>query len=215
VTAASGSQIAGVEVGVSDNRVEKSDAETLEALLVVLEAKATYLKKDAERARLLCERMARRLNMSLAEVEEIRNAGLLHDIGMIHTPDSILGKPGPLTPDEFTTIKDHVTVGAAILSPLHHLGRALDYIRYHHERVDGSGYPEGLSNGEIPFGAQLVGAADAFCALTGDRPYQSSVTPTEALQVLHASQGRWFSPRVLEALEWAVVVGAADDLISQ
>ena len=200
---------------MSEYRLDKGDAETLEALLSVLEAKATYLKKDAERARVLCERMARRLNMSLAEVEEIRNAGLLHDIGMIHTPDSILGKPGPLTPDEFDTIKSHVTVGARILSPLNSLGRAIDYTRYHHERIDGSGYPEGLTKDEIPLGAQLVGAADAFCALTGDRPYQSSVTPTEALQVLHASQGRWFSPRVLEALEWAVVVGAADDLIRE
>ncbi len=195
--------------------LERVKAATLRALVRGMEAKARYLKGDAERVASLCERMATHLGLSPSEVEEIRNAGLLHDIGMINTRDAVLQKSGPLTEQEHEHLKNHVTVAAEILQPLTYLGRSVEYIRYHHERLDGSGYPEGRRGDEIPLGAQIVGVADAYSTLTEQHPFRPAVSPTEALQALRGAEGVWFDRRLLAALEWAVVEGtdeaATDD----
>ncbi len=181
------------------------------ALVRVMSAKAQYLKEDAERGANICDKMARKVGVDSGEVEEIRNAGLLRDIGMINTPDSILQKNGPLTAEERESVMKHVTVGAAILLPLESLGRAAEYVRYHHERIDGSGYPEGRRGGEIPLGAQIVGLADSYCALTAHRPFRPAFSPTEAIETLRGSEGVWFRPDLLNALEWAISAAEPPD----
>ncbi len=148
--------------------------------------------------------MAKHLDMDSEGIEEVRTAGMLHDIGMISTPEALLRKEGQLDPDEYQLVKKHVEVGAAILLPLKHLGNVIDYVRCHHERINGSGYPEGLRGDEIPLGAQIIGLADSFTALTMERPFRSAVDPGEALQTLRASQGVWYTGRLLDALEQAV-----------
>ena len=184
-------------------RVEQPNDAALRALLRVMSAKALYLKEDAERGANISDTMARYIGVDSGEVEEIRNAALLRDIGMICTPDSSLQKNGPLTAEERESVKKHVTVGAAILLPLG-LGRAAEYTRYHHERIDGSGYPEGRTGDEIPLGAQIVGLADSYCALTAHRPFRPAISPTEAIETLRGGEGLWFRSDLLNALESAI-----------
>jgi response regulator RpfG family c-di-GMP phosphodiesterase len=134
------------------------------------------------------------------EVEDIRIAGMLHDIGMIALPDHIMSKPGPLTSDEYERVKDHPRIGAELLSPLRFLSRASEYVLFHHERLNGSGYPDGLTGAETPLGAQVVGVAESFVTLTERRPFRSPAARTEALDTLHMSEGVWFDSDLLDAL---------------
>ncbi len=114
-------------------------------------------------------------------MELIRVAGRLHDIGKIGIRESVLNKRGPLTAEEFEHVKTHVTIGAQILAPLTHLREVIGYVRSHHERADGTGYPDRLAGNEIPVGARIIGAAEVFDALTTARPYQEKMTPEEAV----------------------------------
>lgn len=187
------------------SELEQVKAGALGALVSAMEAKARYLKRDGVQIGRLCERMAAHLGLAPDQVEEVRNAGLLHDIGMINTPESILEKSGPLTEREREQVRNHTVVGAGILLPLPYLGRAIEYTRYHHERLDGSGYPEGLRGEEIPLGARIVGVADCYVAMTDDRPFRPALSPAEALQILRAIEGVWFDRRVVDSLRQAVV----------
>jgi putative nucleotidyltransferase with HDIG domain len=193
------------EVAKRTRDLESLSVSTLVALVRAMEAKDPYLRGGSERIARLSELMARHLEMEPAEVEAVRTAGLLHDIGMISTPEAILHKPSQLTSEEFSHIKNHVEVGITILSSLGHLEDVIEFIRYHHERINGSGYPEGLRGEEIPLGAQIVGLADSFNALTMERPFRAAVSAGEALQILRAGQGIWFTGRLLDALERAAL----------
>jgi len=177
---------------------------TLVALVRAMEAKDPYLKGSSGRIARLCERMAVRLGFDPPQVREIGIAGLLHDIGMLGVPEMILHKEAALTPDEFAQVKRHVEIGVSILQPLAHLGAVIEYIRCHHERLNGSGYPRGLKGDEIPLGAQIVGVAESYNALTTDRPYRQRCKPSEAVTSLRASEGVWFSSRTLDALESSI-----------
>ena len=132
-------------------------------------------------------------------------AGLLHDIGKIGVPESLLNKPGRLTEDELLTIMRHPTLGEEICRPLRSARDALPMIRHHHERFDGSGYPDRLVGEEIPLGARIMGLADAYDALTSARSYRDSLTSAGALDLLRseARKGKW-DPDVLSALESVV-----------
>lgn len=193
------------EVEKRTRELESLSVSALVALVRAMEAKDPYLRGGSERIAQLCERMARHLELEPAEVEAVRTAGLLHDIGMIGTPEAILHKPSQLTHEEFSHVRNHVEVGITIVSSLSHLEDVIEFIRYHHERINGSGYPEGLRGDEIPLGAQIVGLADSFNALTMERPFRAAVTAGEALQILRATQGVWFTGRLLDALERAVL----------
>ena len=190
-------------------RCQKAELEqltlaALSALIRAMEAKGPYLKGHSERVGNLCEEMARRLGMGPKGVKEVRVAGLLHDIGMIRIPDSILNKPAALTPQEYQQIKEHVTIGAEILRPLTYLGRSLEYVRHHHERLDGSGYPDGLKGNDTPLGARILALAESYVSLSEERPFRPALSPLEALETLGATEGMWYERRLLDALELAV-----------
>ena len=200
------------EVARRTREIERLSVATLSALVRAMEAKDPYLKGSSERIARLSGRMARYLELAPDEVEAVQTAGMLHDIGMISAPESLMLKEGPLTREEYEIIKRHVEVGVSILSPLRHLGEVIDYVRFHHERINGSGYPDGLRGDEIPLGAQIVGLADSFTALTMERSFRSAVGVGEALETLRAAQGVWYTGRLLDALEHAVVEESRDAL---
>lgn len=126
----------------------------------------------------------------------MRVAGLLHDIGKIGVPDSILQKPGKLTDDEYEVMKTHVTLSAAIIHGLPHLSDILDAVANHHERWDGGGYPAGLAGENIPILGRIMAIADAFSAMTLDRPYRAGMDIEKALLEIEKGAGSQFDPRL-------------------
>jgi putative nucleotidyltransferase with HDIG domain len=164
------------------------------ALANTLEAKDPYTVGHSQRVAALAERMARKLGLSEAETEHIRLAGLLHDIGKIGIREDIINKPGPLAPEEYDHIRTHPGVSERILLPVRELNGALQIIRHHHERWNGSGYPDGLKGQEIPTGARLLAIADAYDAMTSKRPYRPAMTSEDALKELSRTAGTDFDP---------------------
>jgi putative two-component system response regulator len=144
-------------------------------------------------------RLAQDLHLNEDDVEILRVASLLHDIGKVGVPDSILSKPGPLTVEERAIMNQHPVLGENICAPLKSLRRVLPVIRHHHERMDGSGYPDGLRGRQIPLKARILQIADIFDALTTDRPYRQSMSHEDALQVLsrEATYG-WLDTSLVE-----------------
>jgi len=145
-----------------------------------------------------CELMARELGLADDQVERVRVAGVLHDIGKIGVPDAILRKPGPLTDDEHAQMRKHPEIGARILG-----GSGLEDIRRwilaHHERPDGQGYPHRLVDEEIPIEAKILAVADAYEAMTSDRVYREAIGERAARDELRRHSGTQFDPRVVEA----------------
>lgn len=135
------------------------------------------------------------------DLKALRRAGYLHDIGKIGIPDAVLLKPGRLTPEEWRVMQTHVEIGVNICSPLRTLRSVLPIIRHHHERQDGSGYPDGLEGDAVPGLAQVFQVVDVFDALTNDRPYRKALAPAVGLQVLREEASRgWWNGEVVEAL---------------
>jgi len=134
------------------------------------------------------------LGLSSETVSAVRVAGLLHDIGKIGVPDSILRKPGKLTAEEYEIMKGHVTLSSLIIHGLPHLNDILDAVAHHHERWDGKGYPKGLSGTEIPLLGRIMAVADAFSAMTLDRPYRAGLQVDEALIEIERGAGTQFDP---------------------
>jgi putative nucleotidyltransferase with HDIG domain len=182
------------------HRLERVSTATLEALVNALEAKDPYLRGHSARVADLSANIAAELQLPEDEVERVRMAGRLHDLGKIGTRESVVNKEGPLTPEEFEHVKQHVIIGAQILAPLTHLGDVVSMVRSHHERWDGTGYPEGLRGEEIPLGGRVIAAAEVFDALTTSRPYQEKMTPEQAVERLADLSGTILDPRVFEAL---------------
>jgi len=178
-----------------------------ETLINAMEAKDVYLRGHSQRVAELGASMAQELGLGEDQVEAVRLAGRLHDVGKIGIRESILNKPGPLTPEEFAHVKDHVRIGMDILAPLRDLGVALDYVHDHHEHWDGSGYPRGLKGEAISVGGRILAAADAFDALTSKRAYREPMAPEEVIGYLSGDGvGTLLDPAVFEVLS-AVVLG--------
>jgi HD-GYP domain-containing protein (c-di-GMP phosphodiesterase class II) len=148
--------------------------------------------------------IAAEMGLSDEVVEEVRTAGRLHDIGKIGVREEILGKEGPLTTEEYEQVKHHVVVGSQILAPLAHLGEIIGFVRSHHERWDGQGYPDKLRGEEIPLGARILGAAEIYDALTTSRPYQEKMPPDMAVERMRDLAGTVLDQAVFRALEAAV-----------
>jgi putative nucleotidyltransferase with HDIG domain len=172
-----------------------------------IDERTSYLRGHSERVAGYSAEIARELKMSAAEVEQIRLAGLLHDIGTIGVEDSIIMKTAPLTPEEFDIMKAHTVKGAAILRPIEHLNEVVPGVELHHESLDGRGYPYGLHGDEIPMIARVISVADSFDAMTSARPYQAAMDPQYVLEVLGRLAGTRHDPQVVNALAKLVQSG--------
>jgi HD-GYP domain-containing protein (c-di-GMP phosphodiesterase class II) len=144
--------------------------------------------------------VARNLGLNAPEVERVRSAALLHDIGKVAIPDEILRKPGPLTTEEWRLMREHPVIGERILRVLPGLGSVARIVRHEHERWDGGGYPDGLVGEAIPLGSRIIIAADTYHAITSDRPYRAAKSHSEAVEELTRCAGSQFDPRVTEVL---------------
>jgi putative two-component system response regulator len=185
-------------------RLEQLSVATLEALINALEAKDHYLSGHSARVAAFAATIAQQVGMSDDEIEQVRMAGRLHDLGKIGVRESVLNKEGPLTPEEYEHVKDHVVIGSQILAPLTHLGSIVDFVRGHHEHYDGSGYPDKLKADQIPLGARILCASEIYDALTTARPYQPMMTPEQAVDRMHHLVGSVIDPKVMDAIAAAV-----------
>lgn len=170
----------------------------IHSLVKMIEGRDTYTGGHSERVALYSRKIAEAMGCTPEECELIYQAGILHDIGKIITPDAILLKPGKLTESEYSLIKNHVTAGYEILVEVPMYSDFVDIIYAHHEHYDGSGYPRALKGDEIPFPARIMAVADAFDAMTTGRIYKSKKTPDEAIDELKQLSGIWYDPRVIE-----------------
>jgi putative two-component system response regulator len=173
------------------------ELENAEAVLFSLahsiEARDPYTHGHCERLAEMSARMGEHLGVPEEQIKALRRAGVVHDIGKVAVPDSILLKPGPLTADETKVMQKHPVVGERICAPLKTFRLVLPIIRHHHEKHDGSGYPDGLSGDEIPLTARILQLSDVYDALTTDRPYKVAFTPEVALDLMgeEAERGWW------------------------
>ena len=181
-------------------KLERLSIATLEALVNALEAKDPYMRGHSARVADLAATIAHELGIPDEDVEHVRVAGRLHDIGKIGTRESVLNKQGTLTPEEFEHVKQHVVIGSQILAPLSHLGDIIPAVRHHHERWDGTGYPDGRRGEEIPIGARIIGAAEVFDALSTSRAYQEKMSPEKAVERMADLISTVLDPKVYEAL---------------
>jgi putative two-component system response regulator len=194
----------GAERRLEQANQERISVATLEALVNALEAKDPYLRGHSARVADLSAMVAAQLGISDEQIETVRTGGRLHDIGKIGIREEILNKQGPLTTAEFEHVKQHVTVGSQILAPLVHLGDVIGFVRSHHERWDGTGYPDRLRGEEIPLGARIIGAVEIYDALTTARPYQERMPPELAVERVRDLVGSVIDPAVHGALEAVV-----------
>ncbi len=172
---------------------------TAKVLVRALETKDPYTAGHSERVSNYAARLAERLHVPSKEVEEIREAGLLHDIGKIGLPEGVLHKVGALTEEERNAIRLHHAEGSRILEPLKHFKQIIPLVYYHHERYDGKGFPHGLAGDLIPIGAQIIAVVDSFDAMTTNRGYNVLKTPEEGVAELRRCAGTQFNPAYVEA----------------
>lgn len=171
---------------------------TVEALALAIDAKDQTTHYHLRRVQIYAVGLARSFNMSEQEIQGVQTAALLHDIGKLAIPEHILSKPGPLTPQEFQKIRTHPEIGAAILASVPFPYPVAPLVLTHHERLDGKGYPAGLSGEQIPLGARILSVADYFDAVMSDRPYHKAMPETEALELIRNESGKAFDPAVVE-----------------
>jgi putative nucleotidyltransferase with HDIG domain len=187
-------------------KLRREAQRTIETMVKMLHERDPYTAEHSEEVADLAEKIARDLGLPEDQIETIRAAALVHDIGKVGIPDTILNKPGPLDEPEWQLIKKHTLIGFDLLKNLEMYSEAAQLVKYEHERWDGSGYPEGLKGEQIPLGARIIHVADVYHALTSDRPYRESqgkpshYEPAEAVRIIRSESGRQFDPKVVEAL---------------
>jgi putative nucleotidyltransferase with HDIG domain len=173
---------------------------TIEALALAIEAKDQTTGEHLQRVRVYAMELARELGLNEDETEALKAASVLHDIGKLAVPEHIISKPGKLTPEEFEKMKIHPIVGAEILEQVNFPYPVVPIVRAHHEKWDGSGYPNGLAGEAIPIGARILAAVDCLDALASDRQYRKALPLDEAMAKVVADSGKSFDPRVVEIL---------------
>jgi len=185
--------------GMSE-QAEKMFMQSIWGLVQILEAKDPYAKRHSENVMCYAVGVAEMMKASPGQLEVIRRAAMIHDIGKIGVPDAILSKPDRLTPHERNIIEQHPLIAVRILGKMSFLDEEVAAVRGHHEKWNGQGYPDGLSRAAIPFGARILAVADTFDALTSTRSYHSSRSPAEAIEILVDSSGYDFDPGIVKAM---------------
>lgn len=179
--------------------MEKTYFETISALALAVDAKDKYSRGHLDRVAAYCVQIANKMGLDEEEITTLRNAARLHDLGKIGIPDEVLGKKGPLTDQEMDLMKKHTEIGEGIIKPIHSLGHLCDIIRHHHEKLDGSGYPDGLKGGEITPLVRITTVADIYDALTTDRPYRGRFSKQKAFDILCDMKGQ-VDPDIVDIL---------------
>src|SRR5271167_2885473 len=174
---------------------------TIEALALAIEAKDHTTHTHLQRVRTYAVEIAKEIGLSPDEIEALRAAALLHDIGKLAVPEHIINKPGRLTPEEFEKMKVHPLVGAEILDRVAFPYPVAPIVRSHHERWDGSGYPAGLIGEQIPVGARILAVVDCLDALASDRQYRPAIPLDRAMRTVKERAGTWFDPKIVDVLE--------------
>ncbi|RKY34470.1 MAG: hypothetical protein DRP80_03655 [Candidatus Omnitrophota bacterium] len=164
-----------------------------------IDAKDSYTGRHVEDTAIIAEKIAKKLKLPPQEVENIKHAAILHDLGKVGIEEKILSKKGKLTPKEMKRIKKHPLIAAQILKSVHALSGAVPAILHHHERYDGKGYPYGLKGEEIPLSARIIAVADVYQALISDRPYRKAYSKKEAIEIIKKESGSQFDPKIVKA----------------
>ena len=172
---------------------------TVRTLAFIVEAKDSSTREHLERTHDYARALSRVVNPGQEAGAELSYGFLLHDVGKVGIPESILCKPGPLTDEEYEVMKTHPLIGVQIVAPIKFLGNAVEVIRCHHERWDGKGYPDGLAGEGIPVGARIFSVCDTFDAMTSDRPYRRALSFDYAVEEIERCGGTQFDPVVVDA----------------
>jgi HD-GYP domain-containing protein (c-di-GMP phosphodiesterase class II) len=172
----------------------------LAALTSTVEAKDDYTACHGEDVAMLSERVALRLLLSSTEARDVRYAAMLHDLGKVAVPSEILSKPGPLTDEEWVTMRSHAAIGGELVGRIAAFAHLAPAVRASHERWDGGGYPDGLAGEQIPLAARIIAACDTFDAIVTDRPYRAARSPREACEELRRVAGAQLDTAVVDAL---------------
>jgi len=178
--------------------------DAFKSLVSALEAKDKYTEGHSRRVTVYAVLIARKLDLPNTVIRKIHLAGLMHDIGKIGISEHVLNKPGSLSNEELFYLNQHPEISSRILSPILRDREVLDYVRHHHESWDGTGGPDGLKEKEIPLGARILAVADAFDAITSDRPYRTACTVSFALKEIIENFGTQFDPQILESFKKVV-----------
>jgi HD-GYP domain-containing protein (c-di-GMP phosphodiesterase class II) len=179
-------------------RDEKTYIETVAALATAVEARDRYTRGHSRRVTEMSVEIARRMEKPDWFVKDLESAALLHDIGKIGFPDTILCNPGPLPPDGVRVIQEHPLGGENILKPVGSLARLCPIVRHHHEQFNGTGYPDGLKGEEIPIAARIISVADSFDAMISARPYKAPRSREDAIGELVRCRGMQFDPSCVD-----------------
>lgn len=184
----------------ADGDKPRAQGDVIAALAEALLERDRYTGEHSESVVDLVEAVARGLALSGPEIDQIKAAALLHDIGKVAIPDDVLNKPGPLNDDEWKVMREHPAIGERILRAIPGMGPIARIVRHEHERFDGGGYPDGISGDQIPIGARIILACDAYHAMTSDRPYRKGMSHADAVRELSEHAGTQFDPNVTELL---------------
>jgi HD-GYP domain-containing protein (c-di-GMP phosphodiesterase class II) len=190
-------------------RLRESYLDMIKTLAFVVEAKDPSTRAHLQRTHDYAVALAEAVDPELAADEQLRYGFLLHDVGKVGIPEAVLNKPGPLDDGEWEVMRAHPMLGVQMVAGIKSLGSAVEVIRCHHERWDGKGYPAGLAGEAIPAGARVFAVADAFDAMTSDRPYRQAMPFDRACQEIAEGAGSQFDPSVVDAFT-AIVPGLPD-----
>ena len=186
------------EIERKNEEIQNATLETITTIANIIDAKDEYTKGHSQRVAEYSVAIARELGYSEEHLHDIRSIALLHDIGKVGIPDAVLKKPGRLDSEEFNLMKQHTTIGASILQDYHMISNLEIGARYHHEKYNGTGYPQGLKEEEIPEVARIIGLADAFDAMTSTRVYRRALPDETVLEELRKNCGSQFDPKITE-----------------
>ena len=187
------------KVEAQARRIRSSFLNAITALAYALEAKDKYTSGHSQRVAEISVVIAKEMGLPEHSIERIRQAGLIHDIGTIGVREPVLNKPGRLTDEEFQHVKEHCEMGEHILAPIVEDEEILKMVSGHHERYDGTGYPDRLSGEQIPLGARILAVADTYDAMTSERPYREAMSTEKACTEIECGKGTQFDPEIADA----------------